>query len=30
LSDSATMLPLKKLLPLLKKATRIREAISLD
>ncbi len=30
LSDPATMLPLKRLLPLLKKATRIREAISFD
>jgi 2-dehydro-3-deoxyphosphooctonate aldolase (KDO 8-P synthase) len=30
LSDSATMLPIEQLLPLLKKATRIREAISLD
>ncbi|MBC8555168.1 MAG: 3-deoxy-8-phosphooctulonate synthase [Candidatus Brocadiales bacterium] len=30
LSDSATMLPLKQLLPLIKKATRIREAILLD
>ncbi len=30
LSDSATMLPLERLLPLLKKAIRIREAISID
>jgi 2-dehydro-3-deoxyphosphooctonate aldolase (KDO 8-P synthase) len=30
LSDSATMLPLKQLLPLLKQAVRIRDAISLD
>lgn len=30
LSDSATMLPLDRLLPLLKKAIRIREAISVD
>ncbi len=30
LSDSATMLPLEQLLPLLKKAIRIREAISAD
>ena len=30
LSDSATMLPLERLLPLLKKAIRIREAISVD
>ncbi len=30
LSDSATMLPLERLLPLLKKAVRIREAISID
>ena len=30
LSDSATMLPLNRLLPLIKKATRIREAIALS
>jgi 2-dehydro-3-deoxyphosphooctonate aldolase (KDO 8-P synthase) len=30
LSDSATMLPLERLLPLLKKAIRIRDAISVD
>jgi 2-dehydro-3-deoxyphosphooctonate aldolase (KDO 8-P synthase) len=30
LSDSATMLPLERLLPLLNKAIRIREAISID
>jgi len=30
LSDSATMLPLERLLPLLKRAIRIREAISAD
>jgi len=30
LSDSASMLPLSQLLPLLNKAKRIREAISLD
>ncbi len=30
LSDSATMLPLERLLPLLKKAKRIRDAISID
>jgi 2-dehydro-3-deoxyphosphooctonate aldolase (KDO 8-P synthase) len=30
LSDSATMLPLERLLPLLKKAKRIRDAISVD
>ncbi len=30
LSDSATMLPLKQLLPLLKRAVRIRDAISID
>ena len=30
LSDSATMLPLERLLPLLKKAIRIREAITID
>ncbi len=30
LSDSATMLPLERLLPLLKKAIRIRDAISID
>ncbi len=30
LSDSATMLPLERLLPLLKKVKRIREAISID
>lgn len=30
LSDSASMLPLQQLLPLIKKATRIREAVSLD
>jgi 2-dehydro-3-deoxyphosphooctonate aldolase (KDO 8-P synthase) len=30
LSDSATMLPLKRLLPLLKKAIRIREALKSD
>jgi 2-dehydro-3-deoxyphosphooctonate aldolase (KDO 8-P synthase) len=30
LSDSATMLPLERLLPLLKKAIRIRQAIAID